>query len=157
MDLSSLNRGHPGTAPGAFHNETVETRLEFDIATGQPYYVAVPIAPRTGAVVPAPSAGPAGGLVMPHQAPRYYAPPAEGYSPVRDPFICRLVAVGTVAGGVCVGLVFALRALAAATTALGFVLAALVVLWLLAGSRSQSSRDVHVSISNHVTGRGRRR
>lgn len=155
MDLSSLNRGHPGTTPGAHHNPAVETRLEFDSTTGQPYYVAVP-APA-GTVVPATPAGAHPGSVTVYPpAPHYPGPPAAAYSPMRDPLICRLVAGGVAVAGGCIGLSFLLQALAAAETALGIVVAGLAVLWLLTTSRGTSDRNVNISISNHNTDRRRR-
>lgn len=158
MDLSSLTRGHSGAIPGAYDNPMVETRIEFD-QYGRPYYAAVPAPVRPGVVVPASAAGPVTGPAAVYEPvqPYYAVPAAVPYSPVRDPFVCRLVAAGAVVAGGCIGLSFVLRALAAAETALGFVLAALVLLWLLSSGHGASSRDVHISINNHNNGTGRRR
>lgn len=150
MDLTSLNQ--PAAPPGGYDNPHVETRIAFD-EHNRPYFVTVP-AESGRAVVPVPAQEygyrepvlyqPTYQVVQPYTAP----PAPSAYSPVRDPIVCRLLA-GTVAvvGGA-FALSFVLEALAAATTALGFLLGTVALLWLLTSGKSGSGKSVTVNITN---------
>lgn len=151
MDLTSLNQ-HSAPTPDGYDNPHVETRVAFD-ENNRPIYITVP-AGSDRAVIHAPTPGyghrepivyqPTYQVVQPYTAPS--APPA--YSPVRDPLVCRLLA-GTVAVVGCgFALSFVLEALAAATTALGFLLGIVALLWLLASGKGGSGKGVTVNITN---------
>ena len=81
----------------------------------------------------------------------YYGPPAEpaAYNPLRDPIIMRLLVGGTVVGGGAIALSFALAALAAATTALGLLLAVLLLLWAMtSGKGDGKTPSIHIINTN---------
>lgn len=150
MDLTSLNQPS-APRPDGYDNPHVETRVAFD-EQNRPVYIAVPVGSDRAMVhVPAPEYGhPAPAVYQPaYQVVQPYAPSAPTtYSPMRDPIVCRLLA-GTVAvvGGA-FALSFVLAALAAATTALGFLLGIIAVLWLLSSGKGGSGKGVTVNITN---------
>ncbi|WP_327073853.1 hypothetical protein OG196_23500 [Kitasatospora purpeofusca] len=110
---------------------------------GTPYY-AHPSAP-----LPVPAQHP----VLPTvHAPAPLAPYVPA-GPARDPWPARLLAGGIGIGGAGLGVGFLLQTLAAATTGLGLLVAALGVVYLLknssgGGRGGQGAVNVHVNVSN---------
>lgn len=168
MDLSSLNPG-AGGAPDHFDSLSVETRVALD-EHGRPVYIVVPApvrAPAPGSApdgtphyAPVPITPPQGAMVPLQQAPPYSwgpsAPPAP-YSPLRDPWVVRLAVGGAAVVGAGFALSAVLAALAAAETALGFLLGALALIWLLSnGSKGGRGSGVNVQITNTNSSRRRR-
>lgn len=151
MDPSSTNPCY-GLPPGAYYNPDVDTVIKFD-ENNRPYLTTVP-SPTSGVtVVPQRSmpepAGPAPMVVYQPSQP-YYGPPAppSTYNPVHDPIVMRLLA-GAVAVGVgAVALSFVLTALAAAETALGFLAAALALIWAISSGKGFGGKAGNITIHN---------
>ncbi|MFB7621019.1 hypothetical protein [Kitasatospora sp. NPDC056181] len=120
---------------------------------GTPYY-----AHPTPLTAPPALYHPAAALPVPaqHAAPALHYPaplPQVPTMPARDPWPARLVAGGVGIGGAGIGIGFLAQALAAATTALGFVTAGLAVIWLLkttngGGRGGQGAVNVSVNVTN---------
>ncbi|MFB7620808.1 hypothetical protein [Kitasatospora sp. NPDC056181] len=124
---------------------------------GTPYY-----ATPTPVTAPPAHYHPAAALPVPaqHAAPAPYHPaklPQAPAVPARDPWPARLVAGGVGIGGAGIGIGFLAQALAAATTALGFVTAGLAVVWLLKTTHGGGGRGGQgaVNVSVNVTNRNR--
>jgi hypothetical protein len=68
----------------------------------------------------------------------YYGPTAAPlpYSSMRDPWVARLLAGGAAVTGAGFALSFVLAALAAATTASGFVLEIIALVWLMSSGKA---------------------
>lgn len=131
----------------------VDTVIRFD-ENRRPYLTTEPVPDRAPAVVSRGSivepAGPAPTVVYQSAQP-YYGPPAEtpAYNPLRDPIIMRLLAGGAVVGGGAIALSFALAALAAATTALGLLVAVLLLLWAMTSGKSGGkATSIHITNTN---------
>ncbi|WP_329488551.1 hypothetical protein OG618_18140 [Kitasatospora sp. NBC_01246] len=123
---------------------------------GTPYYAhpapltAPPVLYHPGAPLPVPAQHPVLPTVhAPAPLPQYL--PA---APARDPWPARLLAGGIGIGGAGLGVGFLLQTLAAATTGLGLLVAALGVVYLLknssggGGRTGQGAVNVHVNVTN---------
>lgn len=131
----------------------VDTVIRFD-EKGHPYLTTEPVPERAPVVVSRGSIVEPAGLaptIVYQPAQPYYGPPAEApaYNPLRDPIIMRLLAGGAVVGGGAIALSFALAALAAATTALGLLLAVLLLIWAMTSGKSGGkATNIHITNTN---------